>query len=148
MLPSLYLPMAVNCCVLPGATLATPGVTCRELREGLAGGGGVLEPPPLDDAPPEPQAVNTTLTTKIIRVCITFVMGLSLTCRVGASYVGISHFQPPRHYVSHTIYNHCGGMYTVCDTSRGVLCAPGPKLASRRGLWVSSRCWRLRRGRA
>ncbi|HLX76013.1 MAG TPA: hypothetical protein VKR26_14805 [Terriglobales bacterium] len=75
LLPSLYFPVAVNCRVAPGATLAFPGVICSEDKLKLTGGGGLL----LDCAPPEPQLVSTSVNTRMMVVGKTFVMGFSLT---------------------------------------------------------------------
>src|SRR5438105_767813 len=77
LLPSLYLPIAVNCWTAPGATLTAPGVTCSELSDGATGGGGLFV---LLDEPPEPQAAMARLSETIMRRFESFVMVLSPTC--------------------------------------------------------------------
>jgi hypothetical protein len=100
LLPSLYLPVAVNCWIAPGATLALPGVTCNEVRVGVTGGGGLLL---LLEPPPEPQAASARLNEMMARIAVSFFMVFFLTELVTASYLGISHFQPSRRYVGHAI---------------------------------------------
>ena len=106
LLPSLYLPVAVNCWTAPGATLAFPGATCNEVSDAVTGGGVLLL---LLEPPPEPQAASTRLNEIMARIAVTFFIVFSPTELVTASYVGISHLQPARHYDGHTIGDRCGG---------------------------------------
>lgn len=105
LLPSLYLPMAVNCWTAPGATLAFPGLTCKEVSDAVTGGGVLLL---MLEPPPEPQAASARLNEIMARIVVTFFIVFSPTELVTASYLGISHLQPPRHYDGHTPGDRCG----------------------------------------
>ena len=105
LLPSLYLPIAVNCWTAPGATLALPGFNCNEVSDGVTGGGRLL----MLLEPPEPQAASARLNEMTARIAVTFFIVFSPTELVTASYLGISHLQPPRHYDGHTTGDRCGG---------------------------------------
>ena len=65
-LPSLYVPVAVNACVAPTLTVAEPGETAMLCSVAAAGGGLLGVPPPLggsllgDDGTP-PQAARRTI---------------------------------------------------------------------------------------
>ena len=55
--PSLYLPVAVNCCVAPKAMVDPEGVTAIDVKVTLVGGGVLVE------LPPQPTKVDTSSTT-------------------------------------------------------------------------------------
>lgn len=84
LLPSLYLPIAVNCWTAPGARLALPGVNCNEVSDGVTGGGALL----MLLEPPEPQAASANVNERMIRTFETFVMVLSPTCSCKSILLG------------------------------------------------------------
>jgi hypothetical protein len=55
--PSLYLPVAVNCCVDPKAMVEAAGVTAIDVNVALVGGGALVE------LPPQPTKANISSTT-------------------------------------------------------------------------------------
>src|SRR6185437_15766671 len=84
LLPSLYLPMTLNCWLAPGARLATAGLTWSEPSDGITGGGGLV----LLDEPPDPQAASVKVNERTISTFETFVMVLSPTCSCKSILLG------------------------------------------------------------
>lgn len=68
--PSLYLPVAVNCCVAPKAMVDPEGVTAIDVKVTLVGGGVLVE------LPPQPTKVDTSSTTTNQDPSLTHMLGL------------------------------------------------------------------------
>jgi hypothetical protein len=81
--PSLYLPVALNCCVDPKAMVDPDGVTVIDVKVALAGGGGVLV-----ELPPHPTKVDISSTITNHDPSLTHMLGLLNVGILGTHLLG------------------------------------------------------------